>query len=156
MSTEKSAPGPFESPEMELSARQSGLSFQRTRMSADRTLMSMLRTSISLVGFGFTIAQFFQHLRQMPEYAPLLGSYPGRNFGLAMVLLGIALLAAELVQHAVFVRSLRAEHALLVRQGLLHGEEPFARSVVFYLALLFLLFAVAVVLSMLLRAGPFH
>ena len=47
----------------ELSARRTGMSFQRTRMSADRTLMSTIRTSLSLIGFGFTIFQFFQKLR---------------------------------------------------------------------------------------------
>ena len=48
---------------VELSSRQTGMSFQRTRMSADRTLMSVIRTSLSLISFGFTIYQFFQHLR---------------------------------------------------------------------------------------------
>ena len=47
----------------ELSARRTGMSFQRTRLSADRTLMSVIRTSLSLIGFGFTIAQVFEKLR---------------------------------------------------------------------------------------------
>jgi putative membrane protein len=47
----------------ELASRRTGMSFQRTRMSADRTLMSVIRTSLSLIGFGFTIAQVFQKLR---------------------------------------------------------------------------------------------
>src|SRR5262245_10069652 len=49
---------------VELSARRTGMSFQRTRMSADRTLMSVIRTSLSLIGFGFTIFQFFQKLKE--------------------------------------------------------------------------------------------
>ncbi len=142
------------SPEMELSARQSALSFQRTRMSADRTLLSMLRTSISLVGFGFTISQFLGHLRQVPEFAHIVG-HAGRNFGLALVLLGNALLAGALAQHVAFRRALRAERDLLVRQGLLHAGEPFASSLAVYAALLFLLLAVAVTLGMVFRAGPF-
>ena len=48
---------------VELSARRTGMSFQRTRMSADRTLMSVIRTSLSLIGFGFTIYQVFEKLR---------------------------------------------------------------------------------------------
>jgi putative membrane protein len=146
--------GGHASPGLELSARQSGLSFQRTRMSADRTLLSMLRTAISLVGFGFTISQFLGHMRQMPEFARIVG-HAGRNFGLALVLLGNGLLAGAIAQHLAFRRSLRAERALLVQQGLLHAEEPFASSLSFYAALLFLLLALAVVLGMLFRAGPF-
>ena len=49
---------------VELSRRRTGMSFQRTRMSADRTLMSVIRTSLSLISFGFTIAQFFQKLKE--------------------------------------------------------------------------------------------
>ncbi len=48
---------------VELSSRRTGMSFQRTRMSADRTLMSVIRTSLSLIGFGFTIFQVFEKLR---------------------------------------------------------------------------------------------
>ena len=44
--------------------RRTGMSFQRTRMSADRTLMSVIRTSLSLISFGFTIAQFFEKLKE--------------------------------------------------------------------------------------------
>ena len=61
------SPDPQSSPEvlsLELSSRRTGLSFQRTRLSAERTLMSVERTSLSLIGFGFTIAQFFNQLRQ--------------------------------------------------------------------------------------------
>jgi putative membrane protein len=60
--TEK--PMPAEEMSVELSARRTGMSFQRTRMSADRTLMSVIRTSLSLIGFGFTIFQFFEKLRE--------------------------------------------------------------------------------------------
>ena len=52
------------SPSDEMSARRTGMSFQRTRLSADRTLMSVIRTSLSLISFGFTIAQFFQKLKE--------------------------------------------------------------------------------------------
>ncbi|MBF5043118.1 DUF202 domain-containing protein [Aggregicoccus sp. 17bor-14] len=146
---------PLHPPELELSARQSGLSFQRTRMSTDRTLLSMLRTAISLVSFGFTIAQFFQRLHQSPQFAQLVGTHAARNFGIALVLMGNALLALALVQHVAIRRTLHAERALLVRQGLMHGDEPFAPSMAFYVSLLFLLLSLAVVLGMVFRAGPF-
>jgi Domain of unknown function (DUF202) len=47
----------------EMSMRRTGMSFQRTRLSAERTLMSVIRTSLSLIGFGFTIYQVFEKLR---------------------------------------------------------------------------------------------
>ena len=73
---------------MELSARRTGMSFQRTRMSTDRTLMSVMRTSVSLISFGFTIGQFFEHLRSADILAK--ESMAPRNFGVALVGLGIA------------------------------------------------------------------
>jgi putative membrane protein len=156
MSTETTQqPSALTSPGVELSARRTGLSFQRTRMSADRTLMSMLRTSISLVGFGFTIAQFLQHVRSSLPVPSLL-PHPARALGLSMVVLGNLLLAVALAQHLNFQRMLRAERALLVRQGLLHGDEPFAPSLAFYAALLFLLIAVGVLLGLAYRTGPFR
>ena len=48
----------------ELAARRTGMAFQRTRPPPDRTLMAVIRTSLSLIGFGFTIFQFFQKLRE--------------------------------------------------------------------------------------------
>ena len=54
----------LDDPSVELSARRTSMSFQRTRMSADRTLMAVIRTSLALISFGFTIFQFFEHLRE--------------------------------------------------------------------------------------------
>jgi len=78
-----------EAASVELSSRRTGMSFQCTRMSADRTLMSVIRTSLSLIGFGFTIAQFFEKLRNA---GTISSAAAPRNFGLALVFLGVALL----------------------------------------------------------------
>lgn len=75
---------------MELSSRRTGMSFQRTRMSADRTLMSIIRTALSLIGFGFTIYQFFGHMLEVPGSG--LRPHEPRNFGVALVALGMVLL----------------------------------------------------------------
>jgi putative membrane protein len=71
----------------ELSRRRTGMSFQRTRMSADRTLMSVVRTSLSLIGFGFTIFQVFEKAK---DAKLLAAANAPRNFGVALVLLGMA------------------------------------------------------------------
>jgi putative membrane protein len=81
---------------VEQSSRRTGMSFQRTRMSADRTLMSVIRTSLALIGFGFTIFQFFEKLK---EAGTLSGTHAARNFGLALVALGIAMLVLGIVYH---------------------------------------------------------
>src|SRR5215467_4057065 len=96
---------------VELSARRTGMSFQRTRMSADRTLMSVIRTSLSLISFGFTIFQFFQHLQEKK----LLGmeSNAARNFGAALVYLGVGMVIIGIIYHLQFMWGLRKErHAL--------------------------------------------
>src|SRR5690349_13783160 len=80
----------------ELAARRTGMSFQRTRMSADRTLMSVNRTALSLIGFGFTIFQVFEKARD----AKLLANASApRDFGIALVALGIGMLALGIVYH---------------------------------------------------------
>src|SRR6187431_799441 len=99
------AKSPPDDVSVELSSRRTGMSFQRTRMSADRTLMSVMRTSLSLISFGFTIFQFFKHM----EETKLLTSarYSARNFGLALLVLGAAILALGIVYHLAFMRQLR-------------------------------------------------
>src|SRR5262245_14947525 len=90
----------------ELASRRTGMSFQRTRMSADRTLMSVIRTALSLITFGFTLYQFFQRL-----YERDLISNPnaGSNFGIALVLLGVAMLVLGIIYHLGFMQGLRRE-----------------------------------------------
>src|SRR3954447_13538717 len=85
---------------VELSARRTGMSFQRTRMSADRTLMSVIRTSLSLISFGFTIAQAFQKLH---ESAVIKSASAAHNFGAALVVIGVLLLAGGIAYHVLYM-----------------------------------------------------
>jgi putative membrane protein len=142
-----------ESASVELSARRTGMSFQRTRLSADRTLMSVIRTSLSLIGFGFTIFQFFQKLRD----AGTLNAPPGaaRNFGLTLVVLGICLLVVGIVYQLRFMAGLRKVRASMKTQGLIHGESEFPVSYTMVVAVLLLLLGVTAFVSMSLDIGPF-
>src|ERR1700743_1222689 len=108
---------------VELSSRRTGMSLQRTRLSADRTLMSVIRTSLSLIGFGFTIYQFLGKLKEGhgADASP-------RNFGMAMVSLGIAVLVIGIVYHGQFMLGMRVERHQLVKAGLVHGESHFPVS----------------------------
>src|SRR4051812_36554621 len=104
---------------IDLSSRRTGMAFQRTRMAADRTLMAVIRTSLSLISFGFTIAKVFEHLR---EAGTVTSEKPARNFGVALVALGIVMLIAGIVYQVQFMRGLRDERHKMKAGGLVHAE----------------------------------
>jgi putative membrane protein len=136
----------------ELAMRRTGMAFQRTRMSADRTLMAVIRTSLALISFGFTIYQLFTRL-----HVPALmqgGSAP-RNFGLSLVLLGVAMLIGGIAYHIVFMLGVRAQRRRLKAAGLLHGESVFPLSLTLSVAVLLLIVGVLAAISMVLKAGPY-
>ena len=135
-----------------LSSRRTGMSFQRTRMSADRTLMSVIRTSLSLISFGFTIFQVFQKLRDQDV---LTSAAPSRNFGIALVLLGIVMLIGGILYHLQFMSALRVERNEMTEQGLIRGVSPFPPSLTLFTAVILLLIGLAAIVSMVFRVGPF-
>jgi putative membrane protein len=136
----------------ELAARRTGMSFQRTRMSADRTLMSVIRTSLSLIGFGFTIFQFFQRLR---EQDVITKAASARNFGLALVVLGVLMLIIGIIYHIQFMLGLRQLRDSMRREGLVHGESVFPVSLTLITAVVLLIIGVAAIVSMAFQVGPF-
>lgn len=136
----------------EMSMRRTGMSFQRTRMSADRTLMSVIRTSLSLISFGFTIAQFFEKLAGKDIVS---GAHASRNFGMALVVLGIIVLAIGIVYHVQFMLGLRHIRGEMVAQGLVHGESRFPPSFTLVTAFILLLIGAFAIVSLLFHVGPF-
>lgn len=136
----------------EMSMRRTGMSFQRTRLSADRTLMSVIRTSLSLISFGFTIYQVFEKLR---DQAILTGAAAGRNFGTALVLLGVLMLVVGIVYHVQFMLGLRTIRKDMAADGLIHAESGFPASFTLVTAILLLIIGVAAIASMLFNIGPF-
>lgn len=140
-------------PAVELSARRTGMSFQRTRMSTDRTLMSVMRTSISLISFGFTIGQFFERLREA-KILPQESAAP-RNFGVALVALGIAMLVLGIIYHLHYMRTLRAERIAMTQEGLIHGESPYPVSLTLLIALVMLTLGILAIISMTTHIEPF-
>lgn len=129
------------------------MSFQRTRMSADRTLMSVIRTSLSLITFGFSIFQFFQRLQ---EKNILKGnSHAARNFGMALVYLGVAMVLVGIVYHVQFMVGLRGERADMNLEGLIHAQSRFPISFTLVVAILLFLLGVAAAASVTFQVGPF-
>ena len=136
----------------ELAARRTGMSFQRTRMSADRTLMSVIRTSLSLIGFGFTIYQVFEKLR---DAQVLKNANAPRRFGEALVSLGIGMLVLGIGYHISFMLGLRRLRNDLSRDGLVHAQSGFPASLTLIIAVALLALGIFAILSMAFDVGPF-
>ncbi len=138
---------------LELSSRRTGMSFQRTRMSADRTLMSIMRTALSLIGFGFTIYQFFGHMLEVPGVT--LRPHAPRNFGVALVALGIVMLTLGIVYHVRYMQGLRKERSLMIGEGLVHGESHYPISLTLITAGLLWLLGLLAIVGMTFNVAPF-
>ena len=136
----------------ELAARRTGMAFQRTRLAEDRTLMAVIRTSLSLIGFGFTIFQFFQRMRDQDV---ITHAAAPRHFGMALVWLGVLMLALGILYHAQFMVGLRRLRQSMRDDGLIHGETTFPFSLTLITALLLLVVGVAAIASMQFDFGPF-
>ena len=136
---------------IELASRRTGMSFQRTRMSADRTLMSVIRTSLSLIGFGFTIFQVFEKAH---EAGMLQSAAPPRHFGIALVVLGIAMLVGGIGYHMrVHATACAGSATQLKADGLVHAESVFPVSLTLMTALLLLVIGFVAIASMLFVSG---
>lgn len=146
------AKGELDRMSVELSSRRTGMSFQRTRMSADRTLMSVIRTSLSLIGFGFTIFQVFQRLY---DAQILKRAQAPRNFGQALVFLGVAMLILGIVYHVKFMVELRRQRQEMMANGLMQIESRFPLSVTLTIAVLLLVIGLFAIVSMVFSVGPF-
>lgn len=136
----------------ELAARRTGMAFQRTRLAEDRTLMAVIRTALSLIGFGFTIFQFFQRLK---EQDVISRAGAPRHFGSALVWLGILMLALGIGYHIRFMLGLRRLRESMREEGLIHGETSFPVSLTLITAVLLLAVGVAAIASMQFDVGPF-
>ena len=71
----------------------------RTRLSVERPMMSWVRTAIALIGFGFTIVQFFERMKETPGVGP--GRFPDapRHLGLSLILCGVVALLISIWQY---------------------------------------------------------
>ncbi|MBO9518609.1 MAG: DUF202 domain-containing protein [Porphyrobacter sp.] len=79
----------------------------RTLLGLQRTLMAAVRTSVSLIGFGFTVAQFFQRLRgQVPDGFEVMNPAMPRNVGLVLIAAGVISLILFTIQYHYTVKAL--------------------------------------------------
>lgn len=136
----------------DMSMHRTGLSFQRTRMSADRTMMSVIRTSLSLIGFGFTIAQVFDKLHAAGQVASAAAP---RNFGAALIAIGILMLVVGLIYQIRFMTELRRTRYEMAIQNLIHGQSRFPVSFVSLSAIALLLVGVAAIATIVFNISVF-
>jgi putative membrane protein len=74
--------------------------WMNTQMSLERTLMAAARTAVSLIGFGFTVAQFFEKLvAKTPEELRRVRPETPRNLGLALIAAGVISLVVFTLQY---------------------------------------------------------
>ena len=71
----------------------------RTMLGLQRTLMAAVRTSVSLIGFGFTVAQFFEKVRDKAEVVGRLGINIPRDLGLILIGAGVVSLFIFITQY---------------------------------------------------------
>ncbi len=128
------------------------MAFQRTRLAEDRTLMAVIRTALSLIGFGFTIFQFFQRLKEQDVISKAAAP---RHFGMALVWLGILMLGLGIFYHVQFMLGLRRLRKSMREEGLIHGETGFPVSLTLITAIVLLAIGVAAIASMQFDVGPF-
>lgn len=137
---------------VELASRRTGMSFQRTRMAADRTLMAVIRTALSLITFGFTIYQAFERL---VDSNVIRSTSAGRNFGLALVFLGVIMLILGIIYQLWFMYGLRIQRQEMTAEGLIRGESAFPVSLTLIIAMLLLTLGLMAIVSMVFSVGPF-
>jgi putative membrane protein len=94
----------------QLAEQRTSLALERSFLAFERTLMAWLRTSLSMIGFGFTLAKFFQYLAEQ-RGTPVVGSF-GRTWasdtvGMTMITIGTISLVLAVIQHHRRVVALR-------------------------------------------------
>ncbi len=138
-----------------LAQQRTSLAFDRTRQASDRTMMATLRTSFSMIGFGFTLFSFFRTLGSQELLGPNVPERAPGLFGLALVLLGILVLAHGLWAERLFRARLASDRQRMTDEGMLPAEAPFPRGSITVAGFLLLLIGLFAVLAMAASLGPF-
>ena len=120
------------------------LATERTRMAADRTLMGWIRTALSMIGFGFTIYKFLEPFpaKEGASGIGILMQHSPRTVGLTLLSLGVFSLVIACLQHWQYVKRLRSDQPY----------RPWDLGLV--VAALIGLLGLAMIVSIILRAGP--
>ena len=118
------------------------LATERTRMAADRTLMGWIRTALSMIGFGFTIFKFLESIQSKEVASQTMRPHSPRTVGLTLVSIGVFSLVIACLQHWKYVKRLKSDQPY----------RPWDLALV--VAALIGLLGMAMIVSIILRAGP--
>ncbi len=94
------------------------LAIERTRVAYERTIMAAVRTATSLITFGFSAYKFFQlDLSTLGGQEQLRGAnlIGPRQFGIAMIALGLVSLTLAWYEYQRDTRTLRLEYPKMPR-----------------------------------------
>ena len=83
----------------------------RVYFAAERTFLAWLRTGLGLMGVGFAVARFGLFLRQIratETHTPMVAGGVSVWSGVAIVFLGVIVLASSTVEHLSLIRELKA------------------------------------------------
>jgi|GraSoiStandDraft_1057264.scaffolds.fasta_scaffold193669_2 putative membrane protein len=132
---------------LDLASNRTALSFDSTRMSADNTLMATVRTSLSLISFGFTIYKVLGNASSVLPRA----SESARNIGMAMLILGLVVLATGIVSRARFGRELNRRCQRLFQAELLAADTKYSAAATYLAALALLVIGLSALASIFVR-----
>lgn len=92
------------------------LAIERTRVAYERTIMASVRTATSLITFGFSAYKFFRlDIAKAAEGNHIIGP---KQFGIAMMALGLAALLLAWTEYHRDMRSLRSEYPAMPRSSI--------------------------------------
>jgi len=89
------------------------LAFENAYLAHENTTMSWVRTALGMISFGFTIAKFFELLREKQGTHATLLDPP--TVGILMILIGLVALTLSTVQQARALKLLREQCPSLPR-----------------------------------------
>ena len=87
----------------------SQLDVERTRFAAERTMMAVLTTGLSFISFGFTIYTFLSYVSEAAGGKFPVHANGPTKMGLALISVGLFVLAAGSWQHWQFLRELQKQ-----------------------------------------------
>ncbi len=95
---------------------------ERNRAAAERTLNAWIGNCLTLIGFGIAIDRIYIGVRQrFPETEPLLREAITHYISIALIGLGVVLLALALVQHRLVVKSVERDDYVLQSVSILNN-----------------------------------
>lgn len=83
----------------------------RVYFAAERTFLAWIRTGLGLMGVGFAVARFGLFLREMRASETHVAVHPtglSVGSGVAIVFLGVIVLASSAAQHLTLIRELKS------------------------------------------------